>query len=66
MKTKKSNYEVYEYLSGYYGICPKNNLGGNDIFGGDPACEDFYNEDFVKDVYNKWDGTLNEHGRIEI
>ncbi len=25
---------------------------------GDSACDDHYNEDYINDVYQQWDGTL--------
>ena len=60
MKTKKVNkedYHVHQFLSGYYGICGDIH-GGNCIFGGDSACEDHYNEEYMNEIYENWDGEL--------
>lgn len=65
MKTAKENYEVFEFNSGYYGICLKNTFGGVCVYGGDSANEDDYNEDYINEVYDNWDGSLVD-GRIEL
>ena len=62
MKTSKSNYRVHQMIGGQYAIVNENN---NIVFGGDSACEDHYNIGFMQDVYESWDGSLNEEGLID-
>jgi hypothetical protein len=57
-KVNKNDYEMYEFLSGYYGICKKHTYGGGCVFGGDPSCIDHYNEEFIESVFEQWDGSL--------
>jgi len=52
---KKSNYEVFEFKGGYFGICEKNSFGKGCIFGGDSACEDHYNKDYIIEIFKKWE-----------
>jgi len=54
----KEDYEVFEFMSGYFGICQKGRVGGNCIYGGDSANEDDYNENHMNNMYDMWDGTL--------
>ena len=69
-KVNKKNYHVHQFISGYYGICEQSS-GGDCVFGGDSANEDDYNEDYINEVYQQWDGTLIYTGdrygyRIEL
>ena len=61
----KSDYQVVEYNSGYYGIC-KTHYGAGRIFGGDSADEDNYNRDYIEEVYNSWNGELDEDGFLKL
>jgi len=57
MKTKKvnkSDYYIDQMIGGQYRITN----GTIDVWGGDSACEDHYNEELVNDIYNRWDGEL--------
>jgi hypothetical protein len=64
---RKSNYEIHEFANGYYGIGFKDGpTGAGIIFGGDSADSDNYDRDLMELVLEKWDGSLNEDGRIEI
>jgi hypothetical protein len=58
IKVFKNDFQIFDYSSGYYSICLKGNYGGDVVWGGDSACEDHYNKDLIKDIYNQWDGTL--------
>ena len=60
--TKKEKYSIYQTIGGQYAIVDDNN---NIIFGGDSACEDHYDIGFIKDVYERWDGSLNDDGHID-
>ena len=65
-KVNKEDYHVHKFISGYYGICEQSS-GVGCVYGGDSACEDHYNEDYINDVYEKWDGTLHyteKYGKI--
>lgn len=67
-KVNKEDFHVHQFISGYYGICDD---GGDCVFGGDPANEDDYNEDYIKSVFQQWNGTLTYTGdkygyRIEV
>ena len=69
-KVNKEDYHVHQFISGYYGICEQSS-GGGCVFGGDSANEDDYNEDYINEVYQQWDGTLTYTGdrygyRIEM
>jgi hypothetical protein len=61
-KVNKSDYEVFSFNSGYFGICKKGSHGGECVYGGDSACEDHYNEQSVKDIFDSWDGSLHYTG----
>jgi hypothetical protein len=56
MKVNKKDFQVHQFIGGYYGICESG--GGGCVFGGDSANEDDYNESYVNEVYQQWDGTL--------
>lgn len=61
IKVFKSDFEIYKHeLSSdpYYSISLKNGHGGNNIWGGDSACEDHYSEELAKDIFSQWDGIL--------
>jgi len=57
-EVNKNDYEVFEFMSGYFGISKKGEAGGGLIFGGDSANEDDYNEDYINGLFENWDGTL--------
>lgn len=57
-----SDYEVYRFMAGYFGICKKGTHGGDCIHGGDSANEDDYNEALISEVFTNWDGTLHYTG----
>lgn len=62
IKVKKSNYGIFKFASGYFGICEKGTYGGNCVHGGDSANEDDYNKEYMESVLKEWDGTLYYHG----
>lgn len=57
-KVKKSNYMVFDYSGGYYGIVERKTL--KCVFGGDSANEDDYDFHFIRIVYESWNGTLTD------
>jgi hypothetical protein len=58
----KSKYRIHQTMGGQYAIVDINN---NIVFGGDSACEDHYDIGFMQDVYESWDGSLNQDGLID-
>lgn len=58
----KLDFEVYEFLNGYFGICLKGGCGSNVVWGGDSACKDCYDKKLVKDILSQWDGVLVYQG----
>lgn len=64
-KVNKTDYEVYEFLGGQFGICLNGESGGGCIFGGDSACEDHYKRDYIQSVYDAWDGVLIDGNIVE-
>lgn len=54
----KSDFEIYDYISGYFGITLKGGCGGNCVFAGDSAWEYSYKKEFIKDVFKNWNGVL--------
>jgi hypothetical protein len=54
----KSDYEVFSFSNGFFGISKIGTFGGELVFGGDSANEDDYNEDYIRDIFAKWDGSL--------
>ena len=63
----KTQYEVSESFDDepYYSIQRKGSHGAEVIYGGDSACEDHYDQDYIQSVYNDWDGILVD-GQIEL
>lgn len=59
----KSEFSVDKFIGGQFAII--DNTNQKVVFGGDSANEDDYNEDYINDVFNNWNGQLNEDGRIE-
>jgi len=53
-----ADYEIFSFASGYFGICEKGSHGGNCVKGGDSANHDDYNEEYMKDELDRWDGPL--------
>ena len=62
----KSNHEIFEYNSGYYSIVQKGSMGAVVVFGGDSACEDHYDLEYINYVFETWDGRLDADGLIDI
>lgn len=62
IKVETSNYEIFDFSSGYFGICEKGKHGGNCVHGGDSANEDDYNREYMESVLQQWDGTLYYQG----
>ena len=56
IEVDKKDYHVKKMLTGYYGIYE--NTFYECVFGGDSACDDHYNEEYVESVYDDWDGVL--------
>lgn len=54
----KSDFKVIKSNSGVFAIVNKNNFL-EVVFGGDSANEDDYNEEYINEVYNLWNGELN-------
>ena len=66
-KVNKADYGVFQSLGGYYFIAPNDKPHpAYAVAGGDPAFEDFYDYDVVKSIYDDWDGSLNDDGKIEF
>jgi len=63
MNLKKENYRVHQMIGEQYAIVNENN---NIVFGGDSACEDHYDIDYMNNIFNRWDGSLNEDGLIDF
>ena len=55
-KVNKKNYEVHQFISGYFGIIEKKTQ--DCVYGGDSACEDHYDEELMNTIFNNWDGSL--------
>lgn len=62
IKVDKSNYEIFEFASGYFGICEIRKHGGNCVHGGDSANEDDYSKEYMEGILKEWDGTLHYQG----
>lgn len=55
-QVKKTDYEIFAFFSGYYGII--NTKTREIVFGGDSANFDCYNMEFIKSVFKNWNGKL--------
>lgn len=65
IKVFKNDFEIYKHeLSSepYYSISLKNSYGGNNVWGGDSACDDCYSLPIARDIFAKWNGTLYHTG----
>ena len=58
IKVDKTDFEIEVTISGCHCIDGYINGEPVTVWGGDPACEDHFNEDFAKSVLEDWDGTL--------
>ncbi len=58
IRVNKNDYEVYQHIDNYFSICKKNTHGGEVVYGGDAANQDDYNEEYITEVYNNWNGEL--------
>lgn len=56
IKRNKLEFSVEKFIGGQFAIV--DNTNQNIVFGGDSANEDDYNEDYINEVFNQWDGTL--------
>lgn len=65
-KVSKSNYEVVSFNSGYYGIAKKDTNKSELVWGGDSADEDCHDKELAFSIFENWDGTLNQDGKIEF
>lgn len=63
IKRDKSEFSVDKFIGGQFAII--DNTNQKVVFGGDSANEDDYNEDYINEVFNNWNGQLNEDGKIE-
>lgn len=59
VKLNKENFEVFEFMGGYFGVCEKGSFGGLCVKGGDSANEDDYNEEYISEWFKAWDGSLD-------
>ena len=66
----KKDFEIYDYIGGYFGVCLSCCFGANCVYGGDSACEDHYDKELIESIYDGWNGTLywdQKHGyQIEL
>lgn len=62
IKVNKADYEVHEYISGYFGISKLGNHGGQPVWGGDSAWDDCYDKDLANNIYTEWGGILTHCG----
>jgi hypothetical protein len=63
MKASKKNYQVIQMIGGQFAI-ELINAPHTIVFGGDSSNEDDYNESYINEVYNNWNGELNQFGQI--
>lgn len=56
IKRNKSDFSVDKFIGGQFAIV--DNTNQKVVFGGDSANEDDYNEEYINDVFEQWDGTL--------
>ena len=54
----KNDFEIDQMIGGHYRIIGTILNQYQEIWGGDSACKDHYDEELVKEVYDKWDGKL--------
>lgn len=54
----KSDFQIFKFNGGYYGICPNDSHGGDCIAFGDSADEDSYNLELVTSTFELWNGQL--------
>ena len=70
INVSKKDFEIYDYMGGYFGICISCSSGANCVYGGDSACEDHYDKELIESIFNEWDGNLvwdQKHGyQIEL
>ena len=67
IKRNKSEFSVEKFIGGQYAIV--DNVNQLVVFGGDSANEDDYNDGYITDVFNEWDGNLvliNDNYVIEL
>jgi hypothetical protein len=62
IKRNKSEFSVEQFIGGQFAIV--DNTNQKVVFGGDSANEDHYNEEYINDVFERWDGTLKYTGEI--
>lgn len=58
----KTDFEICEFMNGYFGICMKGHHGADCVWGGDSGDGDCYNKKLAKIIYNSWDGELEYCG----
>lgn len=63
IKRNKSDFSVDKFIGGQFAII--DNTNQKVVFGGDSANEDDYNEEYINEVFENWNGELNENGKIE-
>jgi hypothetical protein len=61
MIVNKNDFEITKFQAGYCGITKKTNESYC-VFGGDSANEDDYNLEYINEVFEKWDGVLEDDG----
>ena len=64
-KVNKKEYDLFQSLGGYWYIAPIDNPHPvYAVYGGDPAWEDGYNEEYMQEVFDQWGGLLDEDGKL--
>jgi hypothetical protein len=63
IKVNKANFSVDQFIGGQFAIV--DNTNQRIVFGGDSANEDDYNQEYINDVFNNWNGELNSDYKIE-
>jgi hypothetical protein len=63
IKVNKTNFSVDQFIGGQFAIV--DNTNQRIVFGGDSANEDDYNQEYINDVFNNWNGELNSDYKIE-
>ena len=59
IQVNKTDYEIFKFNGGHFGITKIGTFGGELVFGGDSANEDDHDEEYFQDVYDNWDGVLH-------